>query len=177
MSWKVTVLGANSAVPSLSRHPSGQVLSLSGENILIDCGEGSQVRMMEYGIRNMKISTILISHLHGDHLFGLPGLLTSYNLFQRAHPLRIIGPPGLRAYVEYTQDITGHSFSYAVEVVELHHSGRESVLDLPAYQIEAFPLIHRIETYGYKITEKINRTFLSREKIQRIGLSSQEVQA
>ncbi len=175
MSWTVTVLGANSAVPSVTRHPSGQVISLVGENILIDCGEGSQVRMMEYGIRNMKISTILISHLHGDHIFGLPGLLTSYNLFHRKHALRILGPPGLKAFVDYTMSITRHDFTYPIDVVEINHAGRETILDEPGFHIDAFPLVHRIETYGYLIREKILRTYLSREKVKSLNLTSRQV--
>lgn len=176
MSWKLHVLGSNSAVPTLHRYPSGQVLNVGGESILIDCGEGSQLRMLEYGVKTNRISTILISHLHGDHIYGLPGLLTSYNLYGRTDPLRIIGPEGIRDYVNLTMQITNHAFTYPIEFQELHHTGTRTIFDTEHYHIKAFPLIHRIPTYGFKITENITRTYLSKDKVQELGLTDQQIQ-
>lgn len=176
MTWKLHVLGSNSAVPTLHRYPSGQVLNLGNESIMIDCGEGSQLRMLEHGVRNNRISIILISHLHGDHIFGLPGLLTSYNLYNRTTPLLIIGPAGIREYVMLTMDLTGHRFTYPIEFYELNHQGRKTILKNAQYEIAAFPLQHRIPTFGYKVTEIMNRVFLSREKIESLGLTDPQIQ-
>lgn len=176
MSWILHVLGSNSAVPTLHRYPSGQVLNVGGESIMIDCGEGSQLRMLEYGVKNSRISTILISHLHGDHVYGLPGLLTSYNLYSRTTPLRIIGPVGIKDYVNLTIQITQHAFTYPIEFLELHHTDSKTILDTPQYHINAFPLIHRIPTYGFKITENISRIYLSKPKIAELGLTDHQIQ-
>lgn len=176
MSWKLYVLGSNSAVPTLHRYPSGQVLNIGRESIMIDCGEGSQLRMLEYGIKNSRINTILISHLHGDHIYGLPGLLTSYNLYNRRNPLRIFGPRGIRDYVTLTMEITKHQFTYPIDFFELTHTGSLPVFENDEIQISAFPLIHRIPTYGYKIAEKINRPYLSKEKVKSLGLNNDQIQ-
>ena len=176
MSWEVHVLGANSAVPTIHRYPSGQVLNVGIESILIDCGEGSQLRMLEYGIKNSRINTILISHLHGDHIYGLPGLLTSYNLFNRKNPLWIFGPEGVRSYVTHMMGCTNQDFSYPLHIQELTHSGKRMIYEKNNWQVHAFPLNHRIPTYGYKISELITRTYLSREKIVSLGLSEIQVQ-
>lgn len=176
MNWKLHVLGANSAVPSIHRYPSGQVLDIGITNIMIDCGEGSQLRMLEHNVKSSRISTILISHLHGDHIYGLPGLLTSYNLHHRKEPLQIIGPEGLNAFVENSINVTNHAFSYPIEIREIKSQSSQIVLDKGTYQITSFPLVHRIPTFGYRIEEKINRKFLIKEKVQELDLTSHQVQ-
>src|SRR5690606_19078853 len=130
----------------------------------------------EYGVKTNRISTILISHLHGDHIYGLPGLLTSYNLFNRIDPLRIIGPEGIREYVELTMQITNHSFTYPIEFQELRHAGTRTILDTKHHHSSAFPLSHRIPTSGYKVTENIARTELSKDKVVELGLTDQQIQ-
>jgi len=85
-SFELTVLGSNSALPAYGRFPTSQVLNYNGQLFLIDCGEGTQMRMTEYKIKRNRISHIFISHLHGDHLYGLPGVITSMNHMSRKHP-------------------------------------------------------------------------------------------
>src|SRR5678816_4514147 len=88
----VTILGNNSAVPAFDRHPTSQLVTLDGFNFLVDCGEGTQIQMINYKIRRSRISHIFISHLHGDHYFGLIGLLTSFSLLGRRSDLYLYGP-------------------------------------------------------------------------------------
>ena len=175
MSWELHVLGANSAVPTVDRYPSGQVLNIGKASILFDCGEGSQLRMLEQGVRKSRISSILISHMHGEHIFGLPGLLTSYNLYGRKSRLTIIGPQGIRSFVDYMISITSHEFNYPVDIVEITEEEPAIVLDDPGYRIKAFPLVHRVPTYGYKIEEKIKRIYLSKEKVRELALIDRDV--
>src|SRR5689334_20156570 len=85
----VTILGNNSAVPAFDRHPTSQVITMDGTNFLVDCGEGTQIQMINYKIRRSKISHIFISHLHGDHYFGLPGLITSFGLLGHQQELNV----------------------------------------------------------------------------------------
>ena len=88
----VTILGNNSAVPAFDRHPTSQVVTSNGINYLVDCGEGTQIQMINYKIRRGKISHIFISHLHGDHYFGLVGLINSFSLLGHQQELHVFGP-------------------------------------------------------------------------------------
>ena len=92
MAFDVTILGSNSAIPAHGRHPTSQVLNVHDHLFLIDCGEGAQIRLEKYKIKHGKIDEIFISHLHGDHYFGLIGLITSYHLNHREKPLTIFCP-------------------------------------------------------------------------------------
>ena len=93
---KITILGNNSALPAFGRHPTAQAVTVYGEVILIDCGEGTQTQMQRYGIKWRNIHHIFISHLHGDHYFGLPGLINSMSLLGRVAPLHIYAPAALQ---------------------------------------------------------------------------------
>src|SRR5215469_10931238 len=92
---KVTILGNNSALPAFGRHPTSQVVSVYGSLIMLDCGEGTQVQMQRYGLRWRNLEHIFISHLHGDHYFGLPGLINSMSLLGRTAPLTVYAPAQL----------------------------------------------------------------------------------
>ena len=98
--FSVTILGCNSAVPAHNRHPTAQVLQTPDHTFLIDCGEGTQMQMNLYKVRRSKISRVFISHLHGDHYFGLIGLLTSLGLNQRTSELHIYAPAPLKKIVQ-----------------------------------------------------------------------------
>jgi ribonuclease Z len=92
----VTILGNNSAIPAYDRHPTAQIVTLNEQLFLIDCGEGTQIQISRYKIRRSKINHIFISHLHGDHYFGLIGLITSMSLLGRENDLHIYGPAALK---------------------------------------------------------------------------------
>jgi ribonuclease Z len=95
MQFDLTILGSNGAIPAHDRHPSAQILNYNGSLFLIDCGEGTQFRLNKFNIKRGRLDHIFISHLHGDHYFGLIGLLTSFNLNWRETPLHIYGPAGI----------------------------------------------------------------------------------
>ena len=99
MQFEVTILGSNAAIPAYNRYPSSQILNYNGNHFMIDCGEGTQFRMNQFGIKRARLDNIFISHLHGDHYFGLVALLTSFNLNWREHPLHIYGPPALEEII------------------------------------------------------------------------------
>src|SRR5204863_3535412 len=100
MTFEVTILGSNSALPAHGRHPTAQVLNHNEKFFLLDCGEGTQMRLSQLKIKRSKITHIFISHLHGDHYYGIPGLLTSYHLLQRTEPLYLFGPKGLKEIID-----------------------------------------------------------------------------
>src|SRR4030095_10926340 len=100
MTFSVTILGSNSALPAHGRHPTSQLLNHDEKFFLLDCGEGTQMQLSHYRIRRSKIDHIFISDLHGDHYYGLIGLLTSFHLLRRAEPLHVYAPKGLKEIIE-----------------------------------------------------------------------------
>src|SRR6478609_7996513 len=108
----VTILGNNSAVPAFNRHPTSQVVSHDGTNYLVDCGEGTQIQMIKYKIRRGKISHIFISHLHGDHYFGLVGLINSFGLLSHQKDLHIYAPSPLQEIIEWQLKVANTTLPY-----------------------------------------------------------------
>src|SRR6202000_2780904 len=96
----VTILGNNSALPAFDRHPTAEVITMEDQHFLVDCGEGTQMQMTKYKIRRSKINHVFISHLHGDHYFGLIGLITSMGLLGRANELHLYAPPQLKELID-----------------------------------------------------------------------------
>lgn len=155
MTFSVTILGTLAAMPDAYSITSAQVLTIRDQLYMIDCAEGCQMKLQKYGIRRNKIRSIFISHLHGDHLFGLPGLLTSFSHFQRTTPLTIVGPVGLKSFVNTCLSISQAFIGYDIHIKEM-----ELEQDVPVYEdthvcVYAFPLTHRIPTYGYRMEEKL----------------------
>ena len=109
---RLTILGNNSALPTHNRFPTAQILSVGNELILIDCGEGTQMRMLSNNIKSNKISKIFISHLHGDHYFGLIGLLTRFSLHNRNEPIDLFGPEKLIEIIQFQLDASATVLHY-----------------------------------------------------------------
>lgn len=180
MSSQVTILGSNSAVSVHDRFPSGQVVQIEEHQILIDCGEGTQFRMNDYGIKKSKINTILITHLHGDHVFGLPGLLTSYQLAGRKAPLTILGPKPIQKFLDINLGGTGHFIDYPLEIIELDFEDIKAqklteVLELKNACIEAFELVHRIDCIGYRVSEKTKPHKIRQEFLEKYNPTVREI--
>lgn len=152
--FEVLILGNSSALPAYGRHPSGQVVNIHEEYLLIDCGEGTQDRLIQYHIKPHKLEYIFISHLHGDHYFGLPGLITSMNLSGRKHPLRIYSPEGLSELMDLVVHLADSKLNFDIEWNILKGDKSILLVDDGIKQIKAFPLSHRIPTYGFVIRER-----------------------
>lgn len=175
MSFDIRILGANSAVPNKDRFPTCQCISLHNENIIIDCGEGAQINISKYRIKRSKICTILISHLHGDHIYGLPGLLNSFNLNGRTDSLQIFGPVGLDVYIQSVFKHTYVHLNYELKIYELAHSGMSKVYSHKRFDIFAFPMKHRIPTYGYLIRESDFEKNINPEMIEKYDLNIDQI--
>ncbi|WP_132055638.1 ribonuclease Z [Pseudocnuella soli] len=164
----VTILGNNSAVPAFNRHPTSQVVTLDGTNYLVDCGEGTQIQMIKYKIRRSKISHVFISHLHGDHYFGLVGLLNTFGLLSHSQELHIFGPAALQQIIELQLQVAETQLPYALHfhVVD----GNATLVDNEQIRIKSFRTDHRIPTYGFSFEEKRDRRKLIIDKVDEAGI-------
>ena len=148
----VTILGNNSAVPAFDRHPTSQVVVMDGNNLLFDCGEGTQIQLINYKIRRSKISHIFISHLHGDHYFGLIGLINSFGLLSRRQDLHVFGPAPLQQLIELQLKVADTSLPFDLHFHTIRNEG--VLVDNDKYSVKCFRTNHRIETYGFVVSEK-----------------------
>lgn len=154
MNMFLTILGSGAALPIGARRCSAQVLNVNGFKLLIDCAEATQDRIRYNHLKLQSLSTIVISHLHGDHFFGLPGLLSTMHLCGRTEPLTVVAPRGARQVVETTFELTGNHIDYPVEWNEMDFTeGVQRVFENNRCTIDAFPLVHSVPTYGFRITE------------------------
>jgi ribonuclease Z len=143
----VTILGNNSAIPAFDRHPTAQVVTLDDHLFLVDCGEGTQTQMNKYKIRRSRINHIFISHLHGDHYFGLIGLITSMGLLGRNQDLNLYGPPQLIDIFNLQLKVADTQLPYKLI---FHPLTEEKVLVKDnRFLISCFRVFHRIECWGF----------------------------
>ena len=155
----VTILGNNSAVPSHGRHPTAQIVQTDEHTFLIDCGEGTQMQMSRYKIKRNKISHIFISHLHGDHYFGLIGLLNSFSLTHRLTELHIYSPEKLKEIIQIQLDAANAELTFECHFHNLNEEG--IIWEDDKTSVECFKVNHRIECWGFLFKEKRNpRTIL-----------------
>jgi ribonuclease Z len=152
--FEVTILGCGSATPGAGRHPSAQALTHFQDVFLIDCGEGSQDRLKSFGVKWNRINQIFVSHLHGDHIFGLPGLLSTFHLNHRERKLQIFSPIGLKEPLELLLKTGGEPLSFELEWIEINHYGKKLIWENDRLEVTAVPLDHRIPTYGFIFKEK-----------------------
>jgi ribonuclease Z len=154
MRFELTILGCGSALPANGRNPSSQILRTDKEMVMIDCGEGTQTRMRRYGLKMQSIDIICISHMHGDHYLGLPGLLSSSNLLGRKKEMTIIGPPGIQEMLEMHCRHAGMRFAFPIHYVQTGAKGGDIEMQTKSLRIQGFPLDHKIATTGFRFTEK-----------------------
>lgn len=158
----VTILGNNSAVPAYDRHPTAQIVTLHEELFLIDCGEGTQMQMTKYKIRRSKINHIFISHLHGDHYFGLIGLITSMGLLGRENDLHIYAPSTLKEIIDLQFKVADTKLPFALHFHPLEKEGL--IVEGKRFTVECFSTQHRIECWGFIIREKKHVRKIDKEK-------------
>jgi ribonuclease Z len=159
----VTILGNNSALPAYERHPTSQVVTLDEHLFLIDCGEGTQMQLSRYKIRRSRINHIFISHLHGDHYFGLPGLLTSLGLMNREHDLHLYAPAALKQVLELLFSISDTQLPFQLHFHALEDEG--IIADDAKFSVECFKVYHRIECWGFIVREKKKPRKINKDKI------------
>ena len=175
MSFELTILGSNSAVPAFGRHPSSQVLSLDGNKFLIDCGEGCQLQMSKYNIKRGKLDHIFISHLHGDHYFGLFGLINTLNLNGREAPLNIYGPPSLEGMLQSVLGDYSHRLQYDLNFHGLTMDSAETIFETKDCRVSTLVMNHSIECLGFQFEQIKSKPNVSAEKLQALGIEGKAI--
>lgn len=166
MSFSVTILGSGSAVPTAKRNPSSQYVQCSSRSILIDCGEGTQMQFRKFGVKYQKVDMILISHLHGDHYFGLVGLLSTMHMMGRTRTIQIYGPQGLKNIVDVQLHAAGSRLAFDVVVNEIEPETNGVLFEDTKIKVEYFPLAHKIPTSGFIVLQKEKERKLNIEKAE-----------
>ena len=150
MNFSLRILGAASAMPISEMNPSAQALTVQGRLLLIDCGEGLQQRMRQMHLSFLKVQAVFISHIHGDHVFGLFGLLSTMAMYGRTEVLHIFGPEALGSIIKFYLSWFGDGMNYQIEFHKVSARGLEEVFSSRHVRVSAFPLRHKIECYGYR---------------------------
>ncbi len=150
----LTILGCHSATPTISAHPTSQVLEMKGHLFLIDCGEGTQVQLRKCKIKFSRIKHIFISHLHGDHFFGLPGLISTFRLMGRDAEMHIYGPKGIKEAILLLLKLGKSYTNFPLYFHELDQKVPQLIFEDDKLSVETIPLIHRVYTNGFLFKEK-----------------------
>ncbi|MCL4149531.1 UNVERIFIED_CONTAM: hypothetical protein GTU68_004419 [Idotea baltica] len=156
MSLSLTILGCHSATPRANAFPTSQYLEINNRHFLIDCGEGTQRQMRKYKVGFTKINHIFISHLHGDHFYGLVGLLSTYGILGREKELHIYGPKGIKKVTLLNLKISQSHAKFPMIFHELSSRESELIFEDDKVSVRTIPLKHRVYTNGYLFTEKEN---------------------
>ncbi len=175
--FELQILGSSSAVPVKDRALSAQVLNVNDKLYLIDCGEGTQFQLQKFRISHSKIDYIFISHLHGDHIYGLPGLLNTMNLNSRTKKLNIFSPVGLQEMIDKIFEISQAVMNFEVNYYEVNTHNTELVFQNSDVEVSSFPLDHRIPAVAYKFIEKRKLRNIDPEVISRYNLNYNQIMA
>ncbi|MEQ8904685.1 ribonuclease Z [Ekhidna sp.] len=175
MSLELLILGSNSAAFAHRRHHTAQLFKLQDQHFLIDCGEGTQLLMKRHKVKLSRIDHIFISHLHGDHYFGLIGLLSTMHLFGRKKELLLVGPPGLKEILQLQLRYSETSLNFHIQFVEFTPNESEMVLDHPKFTVTTMPMDHRVPCSGYLFKEKPKKRRINRNKLPEVQLSNLDI--
>lgn len=172
--FQVKMLGTASAMPVSDRNPSAQVLQVHGRLFLIDCGEGTQRQMVRFGVSLHKIDTIFISHVHGDHVYGLDGLLSTLGMGGRQAPLDVYGPRNLGPMLNFFRSYNDW-LPYEIRFHALDAKEPALIMETRSTRVFALPLVHGIETFGYLFKEKPPQWNVRKEAIEEYGFTLTEI--
>lgn len=176
MPLEILILGSGSGSPLPYRFSSAQLLKIAERFVLLDCGEGTQIRLREHKISLSRIESICITHFHGDHVFGLPGLLHTFNLLGRVQPLKLFAHRRVHDFVDYVFNQAGYHPNFPIEkyMIPEHQSG---MVELEKYDVNYFPLKHRIATTAYVIREKKKLLKIKKDFVLKFRPSIDQIKA
>lgn len=161
--FRVHILGCGSALPTLKHFPSAQVVEIRGKLFLVDCGEGTQIQLRRSRLRFTKISAVFITHLHGDHCFGLIGMLSTFGLLGRTAKLTVYAPAELADILQRQIDFFCRDLDYEVEFIAVDTAQQQVVYEDRSLTVETIPLEHRVHCCGYLFREKPSLAHIRRD--------------
>lgn len=167
MKFSVTILGSSSAMPTSKRFPTAHLLNVNERFYLIDCGEGTQIQLRKFHLPVARINHIFISHIHGDHVFGLYGLFSTFQLLGRKNDLHVFGPGELNELVNFYIRYFGNQQSYKIIVHSVGYSRKMLIYEDARIEVFSFPLEHRIPSCGFLFREKKSELNLRKESIDK----------
>jgi ribonuclease Z len=175
MTFSITVLGSGAAIPTLKRNPSAHLLNMNERLFLIDCAEGTQLQIRKYKIHSHRIGHIFISHLHGDHFYGLIGLLTSFHLLGRKEELHLYGQPVLKDIIDAQIDASGTILSYALHFHSLSCTKYTRIYQNDNVIVYSFPVVHSVPTCGFLFKENFTKRKIRKDVLGRIDIPFTEM--
>lgn len=175
MNFDVTILGSSSAIHAHDRFPSAQIVHYNNQPYLIDCGEGTQFRLSQYKIKSSRINQIFISHLHGDHYYGLIGLLASMNLVGRKEKLTIYAPEGVEDIIQVNTKYSLSEWKYPIEYIILETTRHQRIFENQQVEVFTIPLEHKIPTCGFLFVEKPKLKNVIKEKLEQYGIAGEKI--
>lgn len=175
MDFTLNILGTASALPTVNRYPSAQVLDVRGRLFLFDCGEGTQMQMRRMGLSYQKVEVFCLSHIHGDHMFGIFGLLSTMGMLGRRNKLDIFAPRSFGPVLKFFMSYFGDGIGFPVEHHVLKAGEPELIYDSKNVALYAFPLHHRIESFGFMVREKEPLRNVYKDCIEKYGLGIAEI--
>ena len=173
--FEVQILGCGSALPTTLHMPSSQLVEMNGKLFMIDCGEGTQLQMRKFGARMSKLHSIFISHLHGDHVFGLPGLISTLGLLGRTADLTIYAHKEMEFLLRPILNFFCRHLSFTVNIIALPKDGFNLVYENKSMSVSSFPLKHRIASSGFLFKEKEKQRHIKREMIDFYNIPIREI--
>lgn len=175
--FSVTILGSNSALPTSDRYPTAQILRVSERFFLIDCGEGTQIQLRRNKINFNIINHVFLSHLHGDHVFGFMGLVSTMGLLGRIKQLHVHAHPDFERLIQPHLDYFCADLPFEVIHHPLSYDGEQVIYEDKKVLVKSFPLAHRVPTCGFLVAEKPKEANIRKEAIYRYDLSIKEIVA
>ena len=173
--FRVHILGCGSALPTLKHYASAQVVEVRGKLFLVDCGEGTQMQLRRLHVRFTKISAVFISHLHGDHCFGLIGMLSTFGLLGRTARLSVYAPEALEPLLRLQLQLFCQGLDYEVDFHAVDTTRRQTIYDDRSLTVETIPLEHRIPCCGYLFREKPSLPHIRRDMVDFYGIPSSQL--
>jgi len=171
MTTDIIPLGTAAAIPTSERHLSALAVERKGRVLLFDCGEGTQYRLLHAGLNRARVDAVFVTHMHGDHVYGVPGLAATVGQLQRTEPMTVVGPDGLQRFLTAAADVPGNEVPYGLRIVELAEDVTERVVyETEELTVTARPLEHRVPTFGYRLQEKTRPGRLDADRARALGV-------
>lgn len=177
MKFEITVLGSNSAIPAHGRNQTSQLVEIGMSSMLLDCGEGTQIQLRKFKLKYGRVDFIFISHLHGDHYFGIMGMISTFHLHKRTRLLTIFGPNGLDEIITVQLKHSNTRLNFPIRFVATNPNQKELILEEENFRVFSLPLKHRIPCTGFIVQEKKEFRKLIKEKLLHQKIEVEAIQS